>query len=140
MISVLSGIRNIKSGRKELRGSGLAIAALLIIAGGIALWRGNGNWLYFIISGSVFIGLGVFFPEILKPLHLLWMSIAIIIGFFMSRIILIILFFAVVTPIGLMTKILKMDLLDESIDRRKVSYWKQRDEGIKNKRTYENQF
>ena len=60
--------------------------------------------------------LGAFVPIALKPLFVLWMSMAIILGFIMIRIILGLIFFLIFSPIGLVFRLIKRDHLDEAID------------------------
>ena len=68
------------------------------------------------------------------------MALAVVLGFFMSRLILVLLFYAIVTPIGLVMKLLGKDLLDERIDKNKTSYWLKRAGAAKSRESYENQY
>jgi len=133
-------LKHIKSGRKELREFGLTIGAILVILGGIAIWRGKSVYPYFLGFGIVFIAAGIMLPQILKLPQKLWMGFAVILGFFMSRIILAILFYAVITPIGIITRILGKDILDQRTDRSAGSYWKMRETATKTKESYQNQY
>ena len=133
-------IKDIKSTRKELREFGLTIGIILVILGSVALWRGKEIYPYLLGIGALFIILGFTLSQVLKPLQKTWMSFSIIIGFFVSRIILFILFFAVLTPIGLITRLLGKDILDQGIDRTRQSYWHDRTSEIENKKSYENQY
>ncbi len=138
--SMIEDIKNIKSGKKELREFGVTIGAVLIALGGIAIWRGKGAAIYFVSFGTVFVVLGLYFPAVLKPLQKVWMSAAAVIGFFMSRFILGIIFYLVITPISMIMKMTGKDILDERIDQTKISYWSQRSQTDKTKESYENQF
>ena len=138
--SMIEDIKNIKSGKKELREFGVTIGAVLIALGGIAIWRGKGAAIYFVSFGTVFVVLGLYFPAVLKPLQKVWMSAAAVIGFFMSRFILGIIFYLVITPISMIMKMTGKDILDERIDQTKISYWSQRSETDKTKESYEKQF
>lgn len=133
-------IKNIKSGRKELREFGITIGIVLILLGSFALWRGKNAAPYFISFGAIFIAFGLFLPGVLRPLQKAWMATAIIIGFFMSRIILAVLFYFVITPFGVIIKMSGKDILDERIDRTRNSYWADRQEVNKSRESYENQF
>ena len=133
-------IRNIKSGKKELREFGLTIGIILVILGAIALWRGKPICPYFLGSGALFIVSGLMSPGILKPLQKIWMGFSIVIGFFVSRLIILILFYAVLTPIGLTMRLFGKDMLDQKIDKNCKSYWCERSVEIKDNKTYENQY
>ncbi|NOY39131.1 MAG: hypothetical protein GXO95_02550 [Nitrospirae bacterium] len=69
------------------------------------------------------------------------MTLAVLMGWVMTRLILFVLFFMVVTPIGLLARILNRDLLRLKIDRDSCSsYWiPKRKEEVK-KSDYERQF
>lgn len=133
-------IKDIKSTKKELREFGLTIGIILAILGALALWRGKAIGPYFLSIGAGFIILGLTLYGILKPLQKIWMSFSVVIGFFMSRFILFILFYGAVTPIGFLTRLLGKDILDERIDKTRKSYWNERDAVEKDKISYEKQF
>ncbi|UCD55047.1 MAG: hypothetical protein JSV93_05925 [Candidatus Omnitrophota bacterium] len=137
---MLEEIRNIKSTKKELREFGLTIGIILVILGGVSLWRDKGFYPYFLGIGGLFIVSGLTLPHILKPLQKVWMSFSIIVGFFSSRLILSILFYIVLTPIGLITRLLGKDILGQRIDKTRRSYWHEREAGTKNRESYEKQY
>jgi len=133
-------IRDIKSGRKELREFGLTVGIIFIILGSIALWRGKQIYLYLLIPGILLVFFGLIHPAILKPLQKIWMSFSIVIGFFMSHIILSVLFYLVLTPIGLVMRLFGKDILDQRIEKNKISYWKDIENKVKPKESYERQY
>jgi multisubunit Na+/H+ antiporter MnhG subunit len=133
--------KNIKSGKKELREFGITIGIILIILGALVLWRGRraiSPRLF--ITGALFIILGLTLPGVLKPLQKLWMGFSITIGFFVSRVILFVLFYVVLTPMGLLARLLGKDILDQKIDKSRKSYWQDREDAAKTKESYENQY
>lgn len=133
-------LKKIKSGRKELREFGLTIGAILVILGGVAIWRGKPIYPYFLGFGIAFIIMGIILPQILRLPQKIWMGFAVMLGFFMSRIVLAVLFYSVVTPIGIVTRIFGKDILDQRIDKSADSYWKTRDLAAKTKESYQNQY
>ena len=133
-------IKEIKSGKKELREFGLTVGVILVILGSVALWRGKAIAIYLLGPGIFLVASGLAIPRILKPLHKIWMSLAIIIGFFVSRIILSLLFCVVLTPVGLALRIFGKDTLDRRIEKSRDSYWLEKENKIKDKASYENQY
>ena len=115
-------IKSIKTGKKDLRSFGVTIGIILLIIAGYLFHRDNTLFQAFIYLASSFIGFGLILPNFLKPLYLLWMIFAIILGWFMTRIILSLLFYLVLTPIGLTLRILGKDLLNLRFNGSK-SYW-----------------
>ena len=83
-------------------------------SGEIRIWS-------FIIS-LIFLILGLINSKILTPLNKLWFKFGIFLGKIVSPIIMGIIFFLVVTPIGLIMKTLRKDLLNLKYNTNK-SYW-----------------
>ena len=84
----------------------------------------------------VFLILGIFDSKILYPLNKLWFKFGIFLGKIVSPLIMGIIFFLVVTPIGLLMRLLGKDLLNLKFNNNK-SYWIEKD-GPKSK--MKNQF
>jgi hypothetical protein len=137
---LLDEIKNIKSSRKDLRNFGLSVGTVLALIGGLLLWKARGSYPYFLIPGGVLIFLGLTFPVILKPLQQIWMTLALILGWFMTRVILSILFFLVITPIGLFSKLIGKQFLDLKWDKNQKTYWNYRDASEAQKKDYTKQF
>ena len=133
-------IKKIKSGKKELRNFGFTIGLIFAILGVAAFVRHKAVYTWFGGITAFFICCGLIAPAVLKPLQKAWMAISIVIGFFMSRIILAALFYAVITPTGLIMKISGKDILDERIDKKRTSYWHERVPDARGKEGYEKQF
>jgi len=130
----------INSDKKHLREFGFVMAAFFLIIGGIAAFRGKPHYIHLLSVGAAFALAAAILPRILMPLQKVWMAFSIVIGFFMSRLILTVLFYGVVTPTGILMKILGKDILDEKIDKKAASYWHARPNAVKTKESYENQF
>jgi len=133
-------LKHIKSTMRELREFGVTMGAILIVFADVAMFRGKAFGPYVLVVGFVFFALGLTFPAVLKPLQKIWMGLGLVLGFFVSRIILSIIFFGVITPIGLLMKLFGKDILDERIDKSRASYWHERPDVAKPKASYENQY
>ena len=75
-----------------------------------------------LIISLIFLVLGLINSRILNPLNKLWFKFGILLGKIVSPIIMGIIFFLVVTPIGFIMRILGKDLLNLKFNRNK-SYW-----------------
>ena len=75
-----------------------------------------------IILAIIFIILGLKNSKLLTPLNILWFKFGILLGKIVSPLIMSIIFFFVVTPIGLLMRILNKDLLNLKFNN-KDSYW-----------------
>ena len=103
----------------------------LLNTGEIRIWS--------IIVSLVFLLLGLINSKILSPLNKLWFKFGIFLGKIISPLVMGIIFFLVVTPIGILMKILKKDLLNLNYNNNKT-YWIEKSEPkskMKNQFLYE---
>lgn len=87
------------------RDAGMALVFLLLLL--FALRRREG----LIVGAMILHALNMVFPQVYRPLALLWLSLSELFGNIGSKILLSIVFFAVVTPIGLLRRLLGKDPL-----------------------------
>jgi hypothetical protein len=137
---IIEEIKNIKSDVKECRKFGLSVGIVLVILAFILDYFGKSSYLYFRAIGGVLILSSVIAPILLLPLQKIWMSLAVVLGFFMTRVILFVLFYLILTPIGLIARIFGKDFLDLKINKDQVSYWNIRDSKSYEKLDTERQF
>ena len=76
-----------------------------------------------LIISFIFIILGLLNSKILTPLNKLWFKFGVILGKIISPIIMGIIFFLVVTPTGLIMKVLGKDLLRLKYNKKDNTYW-----------------
>ena len=137
---IIEEIKKIKSEKKELRQFGITMGIVLALLAGLLFWREKDNYFYLLILSILFFFIGLALPVTLKPLHKIWMTLATLIGWFVTRLIMIILFYLVVTPIGLLTRLCGKDFLDTKFKKNTNSYWVPRKTIKYDKGNYENQF
>jgi len=138
---MLEEIKKIKSGKKELRQFGLTIAVASGLLGGLLLFRERSGYFYFFAASVGFLLLGLAAPILLKPIQKAWMSVAVLIGWVMTRVILIILFYLVITPLGLLAKLFGKRFLDIGFKNNdQDSYWVTRPVRDSEQKSLENQF
>jgi len=107
---------------RDLRRLGLTFLIVLTLVGGFLAWKGALPGFYLAVSGVLFGLWGMVWPGGLKSVYHIWMGFAVIIGYFVSRILLTLLYYLMVTPIGLTARIFGKDFMDiRSADRK--SYW-----------------
>ena len=133
-------IKLIKETPAELKKFGITVGTVLLIIGAVLLYLEKGSGTYFIIIGAALVLSGFLYPVILRPLNKVWMILAVILGWIMTRLILIVLFYLVVTPIGLLAKIFRKEFLKLDYDKSAGSYWEMREKRTPEPAEYERQF
>lgn len=137
---LLEEIKNIKSTYQDLKKFGLTIGICGIIASIFLLIFQNKIGIYFLTIGVLFIIMAFLRPVILKPVQKTWMAIAVIMGFWMTKIILFLAFFLIITPIGLVMKTFGKKFLEIKIDKNKNSYWNIINEDQNSQESYHKQY
>ena len=137
---MLEEIKHIKTGKKDLRSFGFTIGIILLLVAAFLFYREKESFQTFLYIAGVFIGLALILPSMLKPIYIVWMTFAVILGWFMTRVILSLLFYAIITPIGVVLRIFGKDFLEIKKESVQGSYWNQRDSNIEKNQNYEKQF
>lgn len=141
---LIDDIKKIKSEKSDLRKFGLSVGIVSGLLGSLFWWRGKDFYSYFLIVSIALILLGVVAPFFLKPFQKAWMTMAVVIGWFMTRVILTILFYGVVTPLGLISRLFGKDFLNKKFDKNTSknisSYWIPKKKTTFDKNSYEKQF
>jgi len=122
---------------KTLRNFGL----IGLVAFGLLGWMAYARWLIFsplphgavMTTTCVLLALGAYCglsaaiaPRTLKPLYIFLTVISFPIGFVMSYIVMTILFYLVITPIGLIFKIIGRDPMNRRFEPQAATYWVRR--------------
>lgn len=132
-------INSLKTGKKDLRDFGLVMAIVCLALAGLAFYRGHLIiWPWAI--GLCFLMIAFLFPRVLRQFYLLWMGLAVVLGYFVSRLILSILFYLMVTPIAFLKKIFSEPDVSYQPDKNKKSYWIVREKRKSDERDLERPF
>tara|TARA_X000001036_G_scaffold412535_1_gene426121 strand:+ start:2954 stop:3364 length:411 start_codon:yes stop_codon:yes gene_type:complete len=132
-------IKNIKAGKKELISFGYTIEIILLFVVAILFYYNNLIYQNLAIVALVLIILAVIDPILLKPIYLVWMIFAVILGWIMTRVILSLVFYVIMTPISLITRLLGEDFLALKKND-SDSYWNHRVSDYETNQDYEKQF
>jgi hypothetical protein len=137
---VIEEIKKIESNPRKLREFGFVVGGVLSALGIFLWWRGRGAYPYFLLPGVVLVVTGAISPIVLKPLQKAWMTLALLMGWVMTRVLLSTLFYLAITPIGLILRLTGKDLLDQKLEPQKQSYWKIRPQIPRGPADYEKQY
>ena len=94
---------------RELRRFGLVVSGPLTLIAGVLLWRGaDAGWYLLAISVALVSG-ALIRPGLLRPAERAWMWVAEIMGWVMTRVILILSFTLVIVPLGIVLRLMGKD-------------------------------
>ena len=108
---------------------GLLFAFVFLV---VALWpilKNNSINLIALFSSISLLIISFIKPELLKPFNYLWMKLGLVLGKIVPPIIMFMIFFTVITPIGILLRIFKKDLLCLKFIN-EDTYWQDRKENV----------
>ncbi|MGE5498981.1 MAG: SxtJ family membrane protein [Syntrophothermus sp.] len=140
MKEIISEIKKIKSTNAELKKFGISVGFVLTLISLYLSFKGKSSYIYFTYSGIFLIMSALSAPRLLKHIQKIWMAIGIILGWFTTRIILSVLYYIILTPIGFVMRLSGKDLLEMKIQKDKRSYWNYREEKPYSRTDTERQF
>ena len=112
----------------EVKGSsdrsfGLVFTVFFSVVGGIKLWVGSSwFWPWFVAAALVLL-LALAAPKVLAPANRLWLRFGLLLHRIVNPIVMGLLFFVTMTPIGLALRLFGKDLLHLRRDRETHTYW-----------------
>jgi len=104
------------------RSFGVVFFVFFLIISLFPLLNDNDIRYWSLILSIIFLVLGLLNSNLLTPLNNLWFKFGILLGKVISPFIMGTIFFIIVTPIGIIMKILKKDLLNLKFNNKKT-YW-----------------
>jgi hypothetical protein len=99
----------------------------------IALWpltSGERPRIWAIVISCLFLVLAIIAPKVLVRLNKVWYKFGLLLGAIINPIVMSLIFFLVIIPIGLIMKSSGNDILRQKLDKSMTSYWIKRDSPI----------
>ena len=111
--------------RRELFWFGAMLAVFLGVVGAVVYWRFDARGVAY---GLWSLGLGIAIvyyavPTIRRPIYLGWIYAAYPIGWTISHLLLAVIYYGLLTPIGLIMRLSGRDLMQRRFDPKAKSYW-----------------
>ena len=98
----------------------------------ISVWPimdGQALRVWSLVISLIFLILGILNSKILTPLNLAWIKLGEILGRFIAPVVMAVIYFLIVTPIGLFMRIIGKDLLNINFSQNS-SYWIKREKNL----------
>ena len=114
-------ISSIERSNKKLLQFGYLVGGILVLLGIVA----KGAFLkpILISIGALLIAFAFISPQHLKKIYVVWMGLATVIGFFVFRLLLVVLYGVAIVPLGFILRLLGKDPLSKGPDKKAPSYW-----------------
>ena len=112
------------------RSFGLVFFIIFIAISFWPLTNGGSIRVWSIFVSLILLILAILNSKLLSPLNKLWYKLGLALGSIVAPIVMGIILFLVVTPIGLFMRILGKDLLRKKINKKVNSYWINRDKAV----------
>ena len=109
---------------------GLLFFVVFLVFGLWPLKNGESLNLYLVSSSLIFLFLGLTNSRILSPLNNIWVKFGKILGMIIAPIIMALVYFVILTPIGLTMRIFGKDLLGLKFKKKQDTYWIKRKKNI----------
>ena len=111
--------------RKDLRWFGLLFGAFFGLLGALA-WRRHG----FGLAAEILLGVAVVvpiayyaFPPLRRPIYVGWITLVYPVGLAVSFTVMALVYFAVITPVGLALRLAGRDPMQRAFEPARPSYW-----------------
>jgi hypothetical protein len=124
----------------QARKTALIVAGVLLLLGAWNYYRGRMTAVLVLASiGGALLIMGLLLPALARRFHILWMQLAGILGYINSRILITVMFYGMMTPVGLVQRLFGRDVLNRRAGGRE-SYWIPREQTRQTREGFERQF
>ncbi len=132
--------QHLSASRKDLERFGTLFFAVMSVVTALLFWRGSPAWPAALTASGIFLVLRVAMPPALRPFYVVWMTFGSALAWLNTRVLLGILFYLVMTPIGLFLRAARKDVLGLKIEPKATTYWVRRSGPERGRERYEQIF
>ena len=116
--------------RSSEKSFGILFFVVFAIIGLWPLLNGNPIRIWSLLIAAAILAIAIFKPNILTPFNNTWIKLGEKIGHIIVPIIMFLIFIFVVTPIGLILKLFRKDILNLKFSKNSNSYWIKREKNV----------
>ena len=125
---------------KKVRNFGFLISIVMIAIATLGYHTGRNYWPWFVGGSAFFLLTGMLLKPVLRPIYALWMKFAYGLAWVNTRLLLGLFFYGIITPVGLVMRLLGKDPLTRKFKRSQTSYWVKDDPQSSDEKRYEHLF
>jgi hypothetical protein len=126
--------------RKSLNKFGITMGVAFLVISCLILIRHRHSIMPTSIISALFFIFGLVLPGALKYVYIAWMKFAFMLGWVNTRLLLLAIFYLLFTPLGLIMRLFGADLLDKKINRKKQTFWLNKEREAFDPLNYERQY
>ncbi|PDH19305.1 MAG: hypothetical protein CNB20_01970 [Pelagibacterales bacterium MED-G43] len=112
------------------RSFGLLFFVVFLIIGFWPLKNSENLNIYFLTASVIFLLLGLINSKLLSPLNKSWIKLGEILGTIIAPIVMVLVYFVILTPVSLIVRIFGKDLLGLKFLKDKETYWIKRKKNL----------
>ena len=113
----------VENDKTNLRNFGLIVGGMFCLIGvWPAVWHGETPRLWALMPGCLLIFLGLVMPPVLRPIFKVWMRAGHVMGWINTRILLGIIYFGLITPMGMVMRLFGWDSMRRTLNQNAESY------------------
>ena len=121
---------NIETKKSTEKSFGYVFSFIFFLVSLYLFFTSRDLYIWAIIISLIFLMVALFYPKLLNIPNELWFKFGIFLGSIIAPIIMMLVFFIVVTPTGVIMRFLGKDLLKQKLDNSVESYWEKREQKV----------
>jgi hypothetical protein len=137
---MISEVKKIASTKKDLVNFGRVMSVAFLIIGTIGLIRHHDGAAWWLSASGLMLASSILTPRLLLPFQKIWMTFGLVMGWLMAHVVLIIVFYGVMTPLRFIARLFGKKFLELSFDKKASTYWIRKEAVVKEPALYEKQF
>ena len=114
---------NIKTEIGSEKNFGIVFSIVFLLIGLYPLMNGEGILIWSIFLSFIFVMLAFLLPKTLTRLNRLWFKFGLMLGSIIAPVVMALVYFTSVVPLGIIFKILGKDPMRRKLDKSSKSYW-----------------
>ena len=113
--------------KKSLRKFGMVMSGACALIAALLFIKHRQLNLPVVFISVAFFACALFAWMALKPIYIVWMKLASVLSWVNTRLLLVIIFYLVFSPLGIVMRLFGIDLLERKMDKKANSYWKKKE-------------
>lgn len=126
--------------KKDIKSFSRLVGGIFLLLGILFWWKEKHFGVYMLWVGGFLLVVGEVYYKALTPIYKAWMFLSVCMGFVMSRVILSIVYFLVMTPISLMMRLCGKRFIDKRFKLDQETYWLDKEDKRLSAEDYEKQY